>query len=129
MIEAFLPLVIHLHTILLYFPNNINFPFMMTIPLHNLSLVHDTSLGAGPGRAAPPPLGILYISCIYFGIFCMYIKYHEMAIVMACFNCYGIPNLLVQNGCLHKSKTTQNTMLLSLAVLGSHVADFNLSPG
>ena len=52
-------------------------------------------LGAGPGRAAPPPLGILYISCIYFGIFCMYIKYHKMAIVMACFNCYGIPNLLV----------------------------------
>ena len=25
----------------------------------------------------------------------MYIKYYKMAIVMACFNCYGIPNLLV----------------------------------
>ena len=40
-------------------------------------------LGARPGRAAPPPLGISYICCMYFGIFCMYIKYNKMVIVMA----------------------------------------------
>ena len=27
----------------------------------------------------------------------MYIKYHKMATVMACLNCYGIPNLLVRD--------------------------------
>ena len=27
----------------------------------------------------------------------MCIEYHKMAIAMACFNCYGIPNLLVYN--------------------------------
>ena len=43
--------------------------------------------GARGGQANQPPPTILYICCIYFGIFCMYIEHHEMTIV-------SIPQLL-----------------------------------
>ena len=33
--------------------------------------------------------------CIHFCIFLVYTKYYEMAIAMACLDCYGILNLLV----------------------------------
>ena len=49
---------------------------------------------AAAARPGPTPRA-LYIFCIYVCIFCMYMRYHKMAIVMACLNCHGIPNLLV----------------------------------
>ena len=44
----------------------------------------------------------------------MYIKYHKMAIVMACLNCYGIPNLLVPTsarGLLEPSQTIEKAVV------------------
>ena len=49
---------------------------------------------AGQPATADYFVYILYICCMFFCIFCMYIKNHKMAIVMACFNVMAYPTYL-----------------------------------